>query len=191
MKVSDSGMPDELVWTEIFSPESILASFNINRETEYVVEFGCGTGNFTLPTARLVAGAVFTYDIDPEMVATVCGKCALEGIRNVVAEQRDFVAEGTGLPADFVDAALLFNALHQEEPVILIDEAYRVLKPGGIAAVIHSQYDETIPPGAATKMHPRPEQCVMWGKDAGFIFYPHERFDFRPYNYWLLFRKPL
>lgn len=191
MKVRDNEMPDEFVWAGIFSPESVLASFNINVETEFVVEFGCGTGNYTLPVARVVAGAVFAYDIDPEMVAAVCEKCTQEGIGNVVAEHRDLVAEGTGLPADFADVALLFNVLHQGEPAILINEAYRVLKPGGIAAVIHWKYDETTPIGPSIKMPPHPEQCIEWGKDAGFIFYLHERFDFRPNNYWLQFRKPL
>lgn len=42
---------------------------------------------------------------------------------------RDFVKEGTGLLDDSIEASLLFNILHYEEPVALMKEAFRVLKP--------------------------------------------------------------
>lgn len=191
MKVRDSGMPEESVWSGFFTPELILESFGLDGETKDVVEFGCGYGTFTLPTARLIEGIVFTFDVEPDMVASVCEKSGREGIWNVVAEQRDFVAEGTGLPNDFAEAVLLFNILHHHEPVALLAEAFRVLQPGGRAAVIHWNYDETTPRGPSMDIRPRPEQCITWGEQAGFGFFPHERYDFRPYHYGLLFRKPL
>ncbi|KIE43950.1 class I SAM-dependent methyltransferase [Geobacter anodireducens] len=191
MKVRDSGMPEESVWAGFFSPESILASFGLDGETKDVVEFGCGYGTFTLAAARLVGGAVFTFDIEPDMVATVCEKTSREGVWNVVAEQRDVVEEGTGLPDNFAETVLLFNILHHHEPVALMAEAFRVLRPGGRAAVIHWNYDETTPRGPSMDIRPRPEQCVEWGEEAGFFCFPQDRFDFRPYHYGLLLRKPL
>ncbi len=188
MKVRDSGMPEESVWSGFFTPESILASFGLDGETKDVVEFGCGYGTFTLPTARLIEGIVFTFDVEPDMVATVCEKSGREGIWNVVAEQRDFVAEGTGLPNDFAEAVLLFNILHHHEPVALMG-SFRVLQPGGRAAA-SLELRETTPRGPSMDFR-RAEQCITWGEQAGFIFFPHERYDFRPYHYGLLFRKPL
>lgn len=189
MKVRDSGMPEEEMWSEFFDPENILRTFGLDRAND-IVEFGCGYGTFTLAAARLVSGTVHALDIEPEMVETVQEKCRMAGIRNVSAEVRDFVAEGTGLPSDSVDAALLFNILHHEEPVTLMKEAFRIVRPGGCLAVIHWNYDPNTPRGPAMEIRPRPEQCISWGQEAGFTFNELDRFDLPPYHYGLLFRKP-
>jgi hypothetical protein len=89
-----------------------------------------------------------------------------------------------------VEAALLFNILHLEEPMTLMREAFRILIPGGRLAVIHWNYDPATPRGPSMDIRPRPEQCIEWGKKAGFIFEESGRFDLKPYHYGLLFRKP-
>ncbi|WP_298439611.1 class I SAM-dependent methyltransferase [Geobacter sp.] len=190
MKVRDSGMPEEGWWSTFFDPEKALRTFSIDGNTGDILEFGCGYGTFTIPAARLVSGTVHALDIEPEMIEMVREKCAREGIGNVRLLLRDFVAGGTGLPDNSVDAALLFNILHHEEPVALLKEAFRVLRPGGIAAVIHWNYDPTTPRGPSMDIRPRPEQCMEWGRKAGFAFDEEERFDLKPYHYGLLFRKP-
>jgi SAM-dependent methyltransferase len=89
-----------------------------------------------------------------------------------------------------MDAALLFNILHHEEPVALMKEALRVLKPKGMLAVIHWNYDPTTPRGPAMEIRPRPEQCIEWGREAGFRFNERNRYKLPPYHYGLLFKKP-
>lgn len=190
MKVRDSGMPEEEKWSTFFEPETILRIFSLSERTGDVVEFGCGYGTFTLAAARLVSGTVHALDIEPELVALVRRKCQRERLDNARVTLRDFVAEGTGLPDASMDAALLFNILHHDEPVALLREAFRVLKPGGIAAVVHWNYDPTTPRGPAMEIRPRPEQCIAWGREAGLAFDARERFDLKPYHYGLLFRKP-
>jgi len=125
MKVRDSGMPEDERWSAFFDPRRILGTFGLAGETGDVVEFGCGYGTFTLPAARLVSGTVHAIDIEPAMVEWVREKCHREGIANVKAEVRDFVEEGTGLPDDSVRVALHFYILHHEEPVALMEEAFR------------------------------------------------------------------
>jgi SAM-dependent methyltransferase len=190
MKVRDSGMPDEEMWSEFFNPKKILRTFVLDRGVHDLVEFGCGYGTFTLAAAELATGTVHALDIEPEMVAAVREKCRRAGIGNVRAVVRDFVAEGTGLQPDSADAALLFNILHHEKPVALMKEAFRILKPGGRLAVIHWNYDPATPRGPAMEIRPRPEQCIAWGRMTGFTFHDRERFDLPPYHYGLLFRKP-
>lgn len=102
---------------------------------------------------------------------------------------RDFVGEGCGLTDSSVDAALLFNILHHDNPVDLIKEAHRILKPGGTLAVIHWNYDPSTPRGPAMEIRPRPEQCVAWGRQAGFPADLVARYDFPPYHYGLSFVK--
>ncbi|MFZ3207240.1 MAG: class I SAM-dependent methyltransferase [Geobacteraceae bacterium] len=190
MKVRDSGMPDEGMWTGFFDPAKVLAVFGLDRGVRDLVEFGCGYGTFTLAAAGITADAVHALDIEPEMVGVVRQKCVEAGIANVRATVRDFVIEGTGLDDNSMDAALLFNILHHEEPVALMKEALRVLKPNGMLAVIHWNYDPTTPRGPAMEIRPRPEQCIEWGREAGFRFDEQNRYDLPPYHYGLLFRKP-
>ena len=190
MKVRDSGMPDEGMWTGFFDPAKVLAVFGLDRGVRDLVEFGCGYGTFTLAAAGITAGAVHALDIEPEMVDVVRQKCVEADIANVRATVRDFVIEGTGLDNNSMDAALLFNILHHEEPVALMKEALRVLKPNGMLAVIHWNYDPTTPRGPAMEIRPRPGQCIEWGREAGFRFNEQNRYDLPPYHYGLLFRKP-
>ena len=137
----------------------------------------------------MVPGIVHALDIEPELISLVEIKCRQAGIANVHAQVRDFVGQGSGLADQSVDAALLFNILHHDQPVALLAEARRVLKPGGICAVIHWNFDPTTPRGPALEIRPRPEQCIAWGQQAGFLF--EERYDLPPYHYGLLFKKEM
>lgn len=190
MKVRDSGMPDEEMWGGFFEPAKVLATFGLARGVQDLVEFGCGYGTFTLAAAAIASGTVHALDIEPEMTTVVLQKCQDAGVHNVEVTLRDFVATGTGLAANSMDAALLFNILHCEEPVALMKEALRVLKPNGMLAVIHWNYDPTTPRGPAMEIRPRPEQCIEWGREAGFRFNERNRYDLPPYHYGLVFKKP-
>jgi ubiquinone/menaquinone biosynthesis C-methylase UbiE len=152
------------------------------------VEFGCGYGTFTLAAARMVSGIVHALDIEPDLISLVEEKCRQTRITNVRAQVRDFVGQGSGLADHSVDAALLFNILHHDQPLALFAEAWRVLKPGGVCAVIHWNYDPTTPRGPAMEIRPRPEQCIDWGRQAGFLFDKQCYYDLPPYHYGLLFR---
>lgn len=190
MKVRDSGMPAEEMWDGFFEPAKVLATFGLDRGVQDIVEFGCGYGTFTLATAAIASGTVHALDIEPEMTAVVQQKCRDAGVHNVAVMLRDFVASGTGLDDNSMDAALLFNILHHEEPVALMKEALRLLKSNGVLAVIHWNYDPTTPRGPAMDIRPRPEQCIEWGREAGFRFKERNRYDLPPYHYGLLFKKP-
>lgn len=189
MKVRDSGMPEEEMWEQFFDPESILRTFEIHHGVHDLVEFGCGYGTFTLAAARLVTGTVYAFDIEQEMVATVQEKCRRSAITNVLPSLRDFVVHGTGFEDNSVDAALLFNILHHEDPVALLAESRRILRPGGVLAVIHWNHDPTTPRGPSLDIRPRPEQSVEWANRCGFLFDNRHRYDLPPYHYGLKFIK--
>lgn len=191
MKVRDSGMPEEDYWESLFDIPLILDSFAIGTDIGDVVEFGCGYGTFTVPVARRISGLLHALDIEPAMVQKVAERCRHEGLSNVRAEVRDVIEQGTGLRDGSMDLALLFNILHHDQPLVLLREAFRVLKPSGRLAVIHWIHDPATPRGPDLSIRPRPEQCIAWGKEAGFLFLPPEQFDLKPYHFGLLFRNPL
>jgi hypothetical protein len=89
------------------------------------------------------------------------------GLKNIIIEQRDFVAQGCGREYGSAGLVLLFNILHIEDPVNLLKEAHRVLHPGGTVGVIHWNHDISTPRGPPLDIRPRPEQCRAWGEQAG------------------------
>lgn len=169
MKGRESGMPDADYWNSFFDAPEILKRLQVApRGVESVVEFGSGYGTFTLPLARMTRGRIVALDIEPELVRSLTHTARTEGMRNIEVIERDFVGQGTGLADNSVDHALLFNILHIEDPVGLLREARRVLKPGGTAAVIHWRRDIATPRGPSMDIRPSPEQCADWGRDGGF-----------------------
>lgn len=168
MKARDSGMPEERMWASFFDVDFILDQVLLQRPVETVVEFGCGYGTFTIPAARRTIGVVHAIDIETDMVAATCDKARAAGLTNVQGAVRDFVADGTGLDAGSADYAMLFNILHLEDPLRLLAEAHRVLRPGGRLGIIHWNYDPSTPRGPDMAIRPRPEQCLAWAISAGF-----------------------
>ncbi|MGA2241374.1 MAG: class I SAM-dependent methyltransferase [Verrucomicrobiota bacterium] len=189
MKVRDSGMPEKLMWESFFDVPHILRQLGFGEVDGDAVEFGCGYGTFTVAAATMTRGTVHALDIEPEMTGATALKAQELGLRNVRVVLRDFVAEGTGLPDGAADFAMLFNILHAEDPLGLLREAFRALRPGGRVGVIHWIYDASTPRGPDLSIRPRPEQCQHWLRETGFeLAGPITALP--PYHYGMAGRKP-
>lgn len=189
MKIRDSGMPDARTWEGFFDAPRVLAALGCTDVQGDSVEFGCGYGTFTVAVAAVTRGTVHAFDIDPAMVAATRARVAAAGLRNVEVAKRDFIAAGTGMGDGTTDCALLFNILHAAEPVPLLREAWRVLRPGGRALVIHWVCDRPTPRGPALAIRPRPEQCSAWLAAAGFTLRQAE-VDLPPWHYGVVGERP-
>ena len=188
MKGRQSGMPDEDLWNSFFDADGVLSMLDCQDLSGDVVEFGCGYGLFTEAVARRTSGRVYALDIDPDMVAATRRKVDAVGIHNVVTEQRDFLVGGCGRPDQSVSYAMLFNILHIEQPVALLREAYRVVRPGGKVGIIHWNHDASTPRGPSMDIRPRPQQCRSWADEAGFQAVRFESRECCPYHYGLVFQ---
>ena len=89
MKVRDSGMPAENVWTAFFNVDLILSELYINSKINDLVEIGSGYGTFTIPTARKIKGKLYSFDIEKDMVDIVRQKLTNEHLENVILEQKN------------------------------------------------------------------------------------------------------
>jgi SAM-dependent methyltransferase len=189
MKLRESGMPEESYWETLFDVDLIIDRLGIDGRLRDVVELGCGYGSFTIPVATRISGGIDTFDIEPEMIERTRQRAAQAGLDNVRYHHRDVVAEGFGLPDESRDACLLFNILHGEEPVRLLAEAARVLRPGGVVYAIHWRYDPRTPRGPNMNIRPRPEQIAAWAEETGLLRRVGDVIDLPPWHYGWRFRR--
>lgn len=189
MKIRESGMPKESWWESFFDPAIILKKMEITSSCRDVVEFGCGYGTFSVAAARTISGKLYAIDIEPEMIQITQDKAAATGLSSIVCIQRDFMNEGTGLPENSIDYVMLFNILHAEQPNALLNEAWRILIPGGRIGIVHWNYDPSTPRGPSMEIRPKPQQCLAWAESAGFVSQQKERVDLPPYHYGLVLVK--
>jgi SAM-dependent methyltransferase len=189
VKIYDSGMPEEKVWDSFFDQASILTKLQLTSECNDVVEFGCGYGTFTIPAASIISGNVFALDIEQEMIEATEEAASQSRLTNIKCIKRDFVKDGTGLPKSSFDYAMLFNILHYEQPVKLLDEAFRLLRKDGIVGIIHWNYDPETPRGPDMNIRPKPGQCRLWAEEAGFKMTRAGIIDLPPYHYGMALRK--
>ncbi len=168
MKIRESGMPDEKYWESFFNVQNIFKKLLLDNTINDAAEFGSGYGTFTIPAAKIINGKFHAFDIDEEMTSRLSQKADEEKLSNLIIHQNDFMKEGTMLSDDSVDYAILFNILHTENPVELLKEAFRILKPGGKVGIIHWIYSAETPRGPSMDIRPKPGQCLKWMEKAGF-----------------------
>lgn len=182
-------MPDEEYWESLLDVPLILSALGISSALDDVAEMGCGFGTFTIPIAQRVSGTVYTFDIDPAMVARTTARAQDAGLRNVVCRQRDVMEHGFGLPPNSVAAAFLFNILHCESPELLLRRAAEIVRVGGQVLVIHWRCDRPTPRGPSMDIRPQPAQIIAWAEGTGALRAEGGEIDLPPWHYGLRLKK--
>lgn len=165
MKVEDSGMPEETYWNSLFDIDGILKWLPPSTKTAKTIEIGCGYGTFTVPLAKKLDGSILAIDIESSMIEIAHRNSQKAGLSNITFAVRDVLEQGTGLESDSTDMVLLFNILHSSEKKIFLEEASRILRNEGIAAIIHWRTDISTPRGPA--MNTRPDKAQILGASEG------------------------
>jgi ubiquinone/menaquinone biosynthesis C-methylase UbiE len=189
MKVRDSGMPNEEMWSEFFNPQTILKQMQLTSGLENVVDLGSGYGTFSIPAAQIVSGTVHAFDIEPEMIELLQRKTVQLNIKNTKLHLHDFIADGSGFVDNSIDYVMLFNILHHSNPKHILDETFRILKPGAKTGIIHWRSDIPTPRGPQLDIRPTPEQCKQWAVESGFVI--NKELILEPYHFGIIINKPL
>lgn len=105
-----------------------------------VADFGAGTGEYTISSARLVGsrGMVYAVDIQQELLSRIKNTASKEGLENVETVWGDIeTLGGSGLLDHTVDAVIVSNILFLlEDKDGLLQEISRVLKQNGKVLVV-------------------------------------------------------
>jgi len=112
------------------------------RVDDFLLDFGCGEGHFTIPAARLVGnkGRVYAVDNDEE---------ALEKLRQIIEKENlkniSILKGILNIKERSVDVALAYDIIHLVfSRQSLYKSIKRVLKPGGLLSVYpkHCKFDD-------------------------------------------------
>lgn len=169
MKVRDSGMPEQNYWETLFDVPGVLDRLGVDDAIGSAIEVGCGYGTFTIPVAQRISGTLHSFDIEPDMIELTRRRATAAGVTNLHLYHRDVIVDGFGLPEGSMDAVLLFNILHAENPEQWLRLSAQALRPNGLVLAIHWRSDIATPRGPDLAIRPRPEQIVAWAQSTQLL----------------------
>jgi len=190
MKYRESGMPSEQMWDTFFNPIEILNKMDINNQIRTLIDIGCGYGTFLIPATQLVSGNVIGVDVDEKMIEICRNRLEDTDISNVHLIKGDISKENTieqiKKYKSEIDYITLFNILHCEKPLDLLQSVYEILNKNGKIGVIHWKNEET-PRGPSMEIRPKPENIIEWASKVGFTL--KNQIDLPPYHFGLVLVK--
>jgi len=174
--------PDREAWQK---PDQVMDALRIAEGTT-VADIGAGGGWFTMRLARRVgrSGRVYAVDVQSLMIEAIQRRVQREGLTNVTPVQGDY--DDPKLPADArTDAVLIVDAFHEmEDPVLMLKNVARTLKPQGRIGIIDYREGDGGPgPDAAVR---RPPSFVISEAAAAGLKLV-EQHTFLRYQYFLIF----
>lgn len=188
MKVNDSGMPDEKYWETLFNVESIVSWIKPELFKLPVIEVGGGYGTFTIPIAQKLKTKIVSYDIEDEMINRIKSRFEEKHLLNIFPRKRDVVDQGFEENDESVDAVLLFNILHFDKRISLLQEAFRVISKKGKIFIIHWRKDIDTPRGPSLDIRPTPDDILLDIKDMGLCLCDEIKL-LEPYHWGMILKK--
>ncbi len=164
----------------------LIAGLSLSEDS-VVADIGAGTGYFTFPVAQRVSrGKVFSVDIQPEMLARIARRKALENVANVetvLGEEDD-----PKLPDNEIDLAFIIDAYHEFSfPREMGERLKESLKPGGKLVLV--EYRAEDPRVPIKRLHKMSEVQVKQEMAAiGLDWLRTE--SYLPQQHVLIFQKP-
>ncbi len=175
--------PDRETWQ---NPDRVMLALGI-ADGSVVGDLGAAGGWFTIRLARFVgaSGVVYAEDVQRQMIEAIERRVRREGLLNVRTVLGD--TKDPHLPANRLDAILIVETYHEmEDPVTLLRNAARALKPNGRIGIIDYKKDG-VGPGPSVEDRVDPEAIVRDAEAAGLRLLKRE--TFLPFQFYLIFGK--
>lgn len=122
------------------SEVALLQDVGLARDS-LIVEFGAGTGQFTVEVAPACA-RVIAVDVSEPMLTRLRSKIADLGVGNVEVVQAGFLTyEHVGRPADFIYSRYALHHLPDFWKALALSRLRRMLRAGGVLRLWDVVYD--------------------------------------------------
>ena len=126
--------------------KEVLTGIGI-EENQRILDFGCGSGAYAIPAAKLVGekGKVYALDKNAGALETLKESARKEGSENIETILSSDLK--ICLEAESADVVLLYDVIHLiEDRARLFMEIYRILKPDGVVSIypMHVKKDEVL-----------------------------------------------
>ena len=108
------------------------------KQAQTVLDYGCGSGTFTIPSAIIVgeSGKVYAFEARSNLLESVREKAREAGLNNIVTVLSDSSKPRIAVPDNCVDMILVYDVMHEiDDRQGLLQELCRVLKDDGILSV--------------------------------------------------------
>lgn len=119
--------------------EKVLGEIGV-KKGQKVLDFGSGSGNYTIPAAKIVGkeGIVYALDKDKNVLDELMQKAQSLGLENI---KRIDTETKMGLDDESVDVIMVYDVLHSyyfpevSDRKEVLDEVYRISKPDALLSV--------------------------------------------------------
>ncbi len=167
-------------------PDEVLKALEISK-TDVIADIGAGGGYFTERFSRYLgsSGRVYATDVQDVMIDRLRERVKRQGLHNVEVVRGGF--DDPMLPRACCDL-VFFSSVYKEIDgrTGYMKKVKKLLKPGGRVAIIEYHPDALFF-GPPMDMRLKPKQVIEELSAAGFRL--ERRFDFLPFEYFLIFVK--
>jgi ubiquinone/menaquinone biosynthesis C-methylase UbiE len=135
------------LWRSIYSGRSIRRKwrqYDVIKEGQAILDYGCGTGCFTIPAARIIGkrGKLHALDCFPRQLQIVEKKSRDKGLTNVNTILSDTKIK---LPDESVDVVWMCDVFHEVgRKRLVLEDIYRVLREDGCLAIYDGMKDKVL-----------------------------------------------
>jgi len=112
------------------------------KRGQTVLDFGCGSGMYTIPAAEIVGeqGKIYALDKDKKVLDELMRKAKSAGLKNIEGVETSSEPK-IDLTDESVDVVLLFDVFHSyyfpqvDDRRRVLNEIYRIMKPSAFVLV--------------------------------------------------------
>jgi len=111
------------------------------KEGQIILDFGCGSGNYTIPAAKIIGnkGKIYAIDEDEYKLKDLQEKAKSANLHNIEII-KTFGELNFGFKDSVFDVVLLYDifwyfSLQSPELLELLEKVYKILKPDGLITV--------------------------------------------------------
>ena len=132
-------LPGEMEFREWLAEHAseVLIRVGVSK-AQTLLDYGCGSGTFTIPGAKIVGerGRVYAFEARSSILERVREKAREAELSNIVTVLSNSSKSSIDLPDKSVDIILVYDVMHEiKNRRGLLQELHRVLKMDGILSV--------------------------------------------------------